>query len=451
MPDNTDSIVPWSRKTPNTTTLPAIVGSSAVITTLSPDITTSAIAIVTTLSGAPHLIANVTKLLQNIAMEEPAEVTSVLSELASLLNFTVSATGSSGLPTLSTVFSGTEFYNPDTSDNSSSRISDTGVIPNGTMFSMDWNVTGDNSTDADREDFFNDNWTFIDEEINTSLSINFTETEDSLFNSTDGHLDIISSYYIDGSGATSNLTVLNMNSTAFEVNETDLESNSRNLSLEQYLDNTSSNFTDNFVSTESIPPLNSVSVANSTFDDDINSHGLTSVMEREELTSAVITTLETLLAQSKDAVSTSQFIEHVSQMIQKTTAAVADSTKCYSSQCDTRPTDGTASSWETSFAPDSISEKHSTTITTEMTPTLAESHGMCKIKVAAYSYNKSMNSEQGTFRVNLILYNIVLLDNLIVARLATRFPIPYGIQNLILMFTKACYRSHSFVTDCRRG
>jgi hypothetical protein len=174
-------------------------------------------------------------------------------------------------------------------------------------------------------------------------------------------------------------------------------------------------------------------------------------MEREELTSAVITTLETLLAQSKDAVSTSQFIEHVSQMIQKTTAAVADSTKCYSSQCDTLPTDGTASSWETSFAPDSISEKHSTTITTEMTPTLAESHGMCKIKVAAYSYNKSMNSEQGTFRLNLTLYNIVLLDNLIVARLATRFPIPYGIQNLILMFTKACYRSHSFVTDCRRG
>jgi len=451
MPVYADSTVLWSRKTPITTTLPATVGSSVVITTLSPDITASITLIVTALSGAPYLIPNVTSLIQNIATEEPAEITSVLSELASLLNFTVSPTGSSGLPMLSTVFNVTEFYNNVTGDNNSSQVSDTAVIPNGTMFSIDRNDNGDNFTNAYMEDLFYDNWTFIDEERNNSLSITFTEIEESLFNSTDSHLGNISSYYTDGSGVTSNVTVLNMNSTAFEVSETDLESNSRNLSLEQDLDNTSSNFTDNFMSTESIPPLNFVSVANSTFGEDISSYGLTSVMERKELTSAVITTLETLLAQSKDVVSTSQYTEHVSQLIQKTTAAVSDSTKCSSSQCNTLPTDGTASSWEPSFAPDAVSEKHSTAINAEMTPTLAESHGMCKIKITVYSYNERMNSEQETFRVNLTLYRIVLLDNIIVARLTTRFPILYGIQSLVLMFTKACYWSDSFITDCRRG
>jgi hypothetical protein len=266
------------------------------------------------------------------------------------------------------------------------------------------------------EDFFNDNLTFIEDQINTSLSINVTGIEDGLFNSTGGHLDIIRSYYTDDSGATSNVTILNMNSTAFEVSETDLDSNSRDLSLEQYSDNTSSDFTDTFVSNESIPPLNFVTVPNSTFEEDSKSHGLTSVMESEELTSVVITTLESLLAQSKDFVSTSQYIEQISQMIQKTTAtAVADSTKCYSTQCNTLPTDGTAGSWEPSFAPDAVSETHSTAITTETTSTLAESHGMCKIKVTVYSYNERMNSEQGTFGVNLTVYSIVLLHKLIVA------------------------------------
>jgi hypothetical protein len=74
-------------------------------------------------------------------------------------------------------------------------------------------------------------------------------------------------------------------------------------------------------------------------------------------------------------------------MIQTTTAAAEDSTKCYSSQCNALPTDGTASSWEPSFAPDAISEKHSTAITTEMTSPLAELHGMCKIKVTVCSYS----------------------------------------------------------------
>ena len=351
--------------------------------------------IVTALSGAPHLIANVTNIIQNIATEEPAEVTSVLSELASLLNFTASAAASSGLPTLSTAFSGTEFYFPDTRENISSQISDTGDIANETMLSVDWNDAGDNFTNAHMEDFMYENLTFIDEQINTSLSINFTEIEDSLFTSTDGHLDINSSYYTDDFGTTYNVTVLGMKSTAFEVSETDFDSNSRNLSLEQYLDNTSSSFADSFVSTESIPPLSFVSVANSTFDEDIKSHGLTSVMESEELTSVVITTLETLLAQSKDFMSTSQYIEHISQVIQKTTAAVADSTKCYSSKCSTVPTDGTGSSWEPSFAPDAITEKHPTAITTETTSTLAESHGMCKIKVTVYLYNKRIILSKG--------------------------------------------------------
>ena len=368
--------------------------------------------IVTALSGAPHLIANVTSLIQTIATEEPAEVTSVLSELASLLNFTAFAAASSGLPMLSTVFNGTEFYIPDTSDSSSSQISDTGVIPNETMFPTDWN---DNFINAYMEDYLYDDLTFTGEQMNTSLSINFTMIEDSLFNSTDGHLDIISSYYTDDSVTADNVTVLNMKSTAFEVSETDLDYNSRNLSSEYYLDNTSSNFTGNFVSTESISPLHFVNVANSTFDEDSKSHGLMSVMESEELTSVVITTLETLLTQSKDFMSTSQYIEHISQMIQTTTAAVADSTKCYSSHCNTLPTDGTVSSWEPSFAPDAISEKHSTAVTTETTSTLAESHGMCKIKVTVCLYNKRINSEQGTFRVNLSLYIRDLLDKLIVA------------------------------------
>ena len=451
MPVYADSSMTWSRKTPVTTTLPTIVGSPGVITTLSPDITTSVMLIVTALSGAPHLIANVTNLIQNIATEEPAEVTSVLSELASLLNFTASAAGSSDLPTLPTIFNGTESYIYDASDNISTQISDTGVIPNKTLFSIDLNGTGDNFTDGYMEGFLFDNVTFMDEQINTSLSINFTEIIDSLFNSTDGHMNNISSYYTYDSGTTSKVTVSNTNSTAFEVSETDLETNSSNLSLEQYLDNTSSNYTDNFVSTGSNPPLNFVSVTNSTIDEDSKSHGLTSVMEREELTSLVITTLETLLAQSKDFASTSQYIEHISQMIQTTTAALADSTQCHSSQCNVLPTDGTASSWEPSFTPDAISEKHSTAITTEAISTPAESHGMCKIKVTVYLYNERMNSEQGTFRVNLTVYSIVFFDNLIVAQLATKFPIPYGIQSLILMFTKTCYRSHSFIIDCCRG
>jgi hypothetical protein len=365
--------------------------------------------IVTALSGAPHLIANVTSTIQNIATEEPAEVTSVLSELASLLNFTASAAASSGLPTLSTIFSGAEFYIPDTSDNSSSQTSDTPVIPNKTMFSIDWNDTGDNFTNSYTEDFLYDNLTFIDEQINTSLSINLTEIEDSLFNSTDGHLDIISSYYTDDSSTTYNATVLSMKSTAFEVSETDLDSNSRNLSLEQYIDDTSSSLTDNLVSIESIPTLNFVSVANLTFDEDIKSHGLTSVMESEELTSVVITTLETLLAQSKDFMSTSQYIEHISQVIQKTTAAVADSTKCYSSQCSTVPIDGTDSSWEPSFSPGTINEQHSTAITTETTSTLAESHGMCKIKVTVYLYNKRIILNKGHLERNLLFISETFL------------------------------------------
>ena len=325
--------------------------------------------IATTLSAAPHLIANVTSLIQSIATEESAEMTSVTSELASLFNFTASASGASGLPTLSTIFNATELYIHDKTDNTSSQISDTGVMANKPTFSIDLNDTGDYFTNAYMEDSLSDNLTSIDEQINTSLPINFTETEDGLFNSTDGYLDIINSYYTDDSDMTSNVTVLNMKSTAFEVSEADLDSNSRLLSLEQYLDNTSSNFTDNFVSTESIPPLNNVSVANSTFDEDSKSHGLTSVMEREELSSVVITTLETILAQSKDFVSTSQYIEHISQTIQKTTTD------------NTLPTDDTASSWEPSSVPDAICEKHSTAVTTETSSTLEESHGMCKMKV----------------------------------------------------------------------
>lgn len=418
-----DSTATWSRKPPVTTTLPAVVGSSGAITTLSPDITTSVMLIVTALSGAPLLITNATRLIQSIATEEPAKLTSVLTELSTLLNFTVSASGSAGLPTLQTIFNGSKFYIPDTSDNISSQISDTSVIPNESMYSIGWNDTGGTFRNACKEDFLYDNLTFCDKQINTS--INVTESEDGLFNPTDGHMDNISSYYADDSDMASNGTVLNMKSTAFEVSETDLDSNSSNLSLEQNLDNTTGNFTDNFVSTESLPSLNFVSVANSTFDGDNKSHGLTSMMESEELTSDIITTLETLLDQSKDFVSTSQYIEQISQMIQKTTAAVADSTKCYSSQCTTLPTDGTASSWEPSFAPDAINEELSTAITTETTSTVAESQGMCKIRVIVYLYNKRINSEQGTFRVNLTLYSIVL-DNLIVARLATRFSIPYG-------------------------
>jgi hypothetical protein len=411
--------VPWARRTPVTATLPAIFGSSGVMTTLTPDVTTSVMLMVTALSGAPHLIANVTSLIQTIATEEPAEVTSVLSELASLLNLTASASGASGLPTLSTIFNGTELNLRDSTKYGSSHTSDT--VGTSTL-SSDLDDTADNFTDPYMQD---DNLTFTDEQINISLSINFTDEGEGLFNFTDGHSEIISSYPTEYSDMTSNVTGLNTESTAFEVSETDLDTNSKNLSLEQYLDNISNNFTDDFVITESITPMNSVSVTNFTFDDDNKSHGLTSVMESEELTSIVITTLETLLAQNKDFVSTNRYLEHVSQMIQKTTTDVTDSTKCYSSQCNTLPTDDTASSSESSFAPDATSDKHSTAISTESTLTLEESDGTCSIKVTMYSCNKRMNSEKGTFRVNLTPYSRVL-DNLIVAQLATRFPIRYG-------------------------
>jgi hypothetical protein len=401
MPVYTESNVPLFRRTPVTTTLPAIFESSGVITTSTPDVTTSIMLMVTALSAAPHLIPNVTSLVQTIATEEPAEVTSLLSELASLLNITATASEASGLPTLSTIFNGTEVYLHDKTEYDSSHISDTGVIRHDPTLSLDWDDTGDNFTNPYMQGSLYDNSAFIDEQINTSLSTDFTGVGETLFNSTEGHSDIFASYPTQHAAMISNFTIINMKSQAYEVSETDVRSNSRNLSLEGYLDNTSNNFTDNSVITESIPPLNFVSVANFTFGGGNMSHGLTSVMESEELTSTVITTLETLLAQTKDFASTNQYTEHISQMIQKITTDVTDSTKCYSSQCDTLPTDGTASSWEPSFAPDAISEKHSTAITTESTLTLEQAHGMCSVKVTMYSCNKRMNSKQGAFRVNL--------------------------------------------------
>jgi hypothetical protein len=315
---------------------------------------------------------------------KPAEMNSVLSKLAICLNCSASATGVSGLTTQST-----ESYIHYTSDNNSSLTSETSVIPKETMFSTYRNETGDNLMNgtgdnlmndtgdnlmrADMEDFSYRDSTSIDEEMKKSLLVNFNN------NSNDGWLDNASSYATDNCSTTSNVTLLNMENTTVEVTETDLDSNSSNLPSEQYLDNTSNIFTDNFISTESIPPLNSVSVASSTVDGDSKNDGLTSVMESEELTSLIATTLQTLLTQSTDFVSTSQYTENISPMIHETTADVAVSTEYHSSQGNTVPTGGTASSWEPSFAPDATNKKHSTAITTEMTSTLEESHGMCKI------------------------------------------------------------------------
>jgi hypothetical protein len=315
------------------------------------------------------------------------------------------------LPTLPTVFNGTETYIRDTSDNISSLTSETSVS-NEATFSTDWNDTGDKFKNADMEDILDGYWAFIDELASTSLSVNVTEVKDGIFNSTVGRLDIASSYFTDGSGAKSDVTVSNVESTTFEVSETDL-------------DNTSDIFADNFTNTESIPPSNFVPVTNSTVDEDSESYGLSSVTESEELTSDVVTTLETSLSQGKGSVSTGQYIDHRSQMIHETSAGVAVSTECSSSECRTLSTDGTASSWESSFAPDATSDTRPAAIFTETTSTSEESHGMRKIKVTVRFQNMRMNSEQAAFRVNLTVCSTVL-DNLIVAKLATRFPIPYG-------------------------
>ena len=372
--------MPGSTRTPVITTLPTTLVSSSVTTVLTPDVMTSAMLIVTALSGAPHLIANVTSLIQTIATEEPADVTSVMSELASLLNFSMSASAASGLPTLSTIFNGTGVSLHDKTEYDFSHISDIGVIPNEPTLSSVLDDIGGNFTDLNMQDFLDHNFTITDELINSLLSINSSETEEDLLNFTDGHLPTISPYHTGYADMSRNVTVLNTQSATFLVTETDQDPSSSNLSSEQYLDNTSDNFTDNFVSTEAIPPLNFFSVANFSSDGDNESRVLTSVMENEELTSIVITTLETLLAQSKDFASTDKYIEQISQMIQKTTADVTDSTKCYSSQCNTLPTDATASSWESSFAPDALSEKYPTAVTTESTLTWGETHGTFKLR-----------------------------------------------------------------------
>jgi hypothetical protein len=303
----------------------------------------------TTLSGTTQLIPNLTSLVQTVA----------------------SATGLSGLPTLPTVLNGTESYIRDTSDNISSLTSETGVVSDQTMLSTDWNNTGysflndtsDNLTNTDMEDISYGNLAFIDEQTSTPLSENFTQVNDRLFDSTVGRLDITSS--TDDSSTASDVTVLNTESTAFEVSED--------------FDNTSDNFTDNSTCTESILQLNCVSVTNSTVVEDSKTYGLSSVTESEETKSVVVTTLETSPAQSEDSVITRQYTDDITPTIHETTADVSVSTECSSSECSTLSTDGTASSWEPPFAPDATSDTHSAAITAETT-SMEESHGMCKIE-----------------------------------------------------------------------
>jgi hypothetical protein len=333
--------------------------------------------IVTALGGATHMMPNVTS--------EPTEVTSVVSKLISLLNYT-SSSGSSDLSTLSTVFNWTQVLDSTTDDNYL-LLTDTNVLTNDPPISSEFYDTDDNLMNRTTEYFLDDNITSSNQLINVSSPLNISDMEEDLLNSTDDSLNMFSSDSTNYFDMTNDISVSSMKSTTFDIRDMDLDPGSRNISSEQYLD-MSGTFVDNLLSTEGVSPSNSVTVANSNFDNGNTRYTSPRESERDQLMSTLITTLATLLDQNRDFSNSNEHIRQVHQILQRVTTDFTDPTKCYSTQCDTVPTDATASTWEPSVTPNDINGKHSPgSITTESTLMPGKPYGkyisnICKVYLA---------------------------------------------------------------------
>jgi hypothetical protein len=333
--------------------------------------------IVTALGGASNMITSVTN--------EPAEVTSIVSQLVSLLNYTESTSGLSHLQTLSTVFNWTQMVDGIT-DYNYLFLKDTDVLTNGSPVSSETSAEFyDNLVNQTTEYFVDSNKTFSDQLINASSPVNISDIEDDLLNSTEDSLNVLRSdtkHYFD---MTNNFSISSKKSTTFDILDMDLDPNSRNLSSEQHLDNMSGTFISNFLSSDSVPLSNSVTVANLNFDDG-NMHSTSpQASEREQLMSTLITTLASLLAQNTDFSDNSDHIKQVSQILQRVTTDFTDPTKCYSDQCNTVSTDATVSTWEHAATLDAITGNHSPgSVTTELTLKLGKPYGKYNINIIQF-------------------------------------------------------------------
>ncbi|XP_021914731.1 uncharacterized protein LOC110827408 isoform X4 [Zootermopsis nevadensis] len=369
--DYSESSMPWSKGSAASTSLPAMFESSNV--TSPSDVTASIMMIVTALSSAPHMLTNVTSFLQTVT-EEPTELTSVVSKLASLLNFTKFTSEHSDVTTFLPVFNRTEVYFYDATEYNSSILIDAVVPTEPTLSSESIEEFGDidNFLNLTLEDFMYDNFTFINELMNVSSCVNISDVEYDLPNSSDGRWNRLDSDTASNFDMTSNISCTE--NITFEITEEALQPDSTNLSSEQNLDDT----TDSSVSFESVLPLDYVSVANFSSDDDNKSSTSASVTENELLISTLITTLTTLLAQEKDSSNTSEYIEQISQILQEVTTGFpvkdADLSKCDSTQCHAASADASATIWEPVVTVNTINERHfSTAITVESTVTYGSS------------------------------------------------------------------------------
>jgi hypothetical protein len=323
--------------------------------------------IVTALGGASRMITNVTS--------EPAEVTSVVSKLVSLLNYTESTSGSSRLPTLSKFFNWTQMSDG-TTDYNYLFLTDTDVLTNDPPISSEiFAEFYDNLVNRTTEYFLDRNITFSDHLTNVSSPVNISDIQEDSLNSTDDSLNMLSSdttHYFD---MTNNISISSMKNTTFDILDMDLDPNSRNLSSEQHLDNKS--FIGNFLSIEGVPPSNSITVADLNFDDGNMRSTSPQGSEHEQLMSTLITTLASLLAKNRDFSDSNEHMKQVSQILQRVTTDFTDPTKCYSPQCNAASTDATVSAWEPAAVTlNTITGKHSPgSVTTESTPTLGKPYG----------------------------------------------------------------------------
>lgn len=380
--DSSGSSTPWPVGSPPSAGLPTVFETSGMTTPSIPDVTASIVMLVTALSGASHMITNVTS--------EPAEVTYVVSKLVSLLNYTDSTSGLPHLPTLPAVFNWTQMLDG-TTDYNYSFLKDTDVLTNGPPISSETSAEFyDNLVNQTGEYFWDRNITFGDQLTNAPVNISDIEV-DSL-NLTDDSVSILSSdatHYFD---MTNNISISSMKTTTFDILDMDFDPDSRNLSSDQNLNNMSSTFIGNFLSTEGVPPSSSVTVANLNFDGGNMHSTLPQDSEHEQLMSTLITTLATLLAQNRDFSDSNDHIKQVSEILQRVTTDFIDPTKCYSTQCNTVSTDATVSTWEPAETLNTITGKHSPgSVTMESTLNLGKPYGKYNINIVKFhlaSYNR---------------------------------------------------------------
>jgi hypothetical protein len=319
----------------------------------------------TALGGASGMISNVTSV--------PAEVTSVVSKLVSLLNYTESTSGSSRLPALSTFFNRTQMSDG-TTDYNYLFLTDADVLTNDPPISSEaFAEFYDNLVNRTTEYFLDTNITFSDQLTDVSSPVNISDIEEDLLNSTDDELNMLSSdmtHYFD---MTNNISILSVKNTTSDILHMDLDPNSRNLSSEQHLDNMSGNF----VSIEGVPPSNSITVANLNFDDGNMRSTSPQGSEHEQSVSILITTLASLLAQNRDFSDSNEHMKQVSQILQRVTTDFTDPTECYSPQCNAISTDGTVSAWDPAAVTlNTLTGKYSPgSLTTESTQMLGKPYG----------------------------------------------------------------------------